>query len=122
MNEQTMTRPRSIHIDRAGGVMQLLWMDGHLSEYLLTWLRAFCPCATCREERRERLEQPNELRLTMGPPPSAEISGAEFVGQYAIRFTWQDGHAAGIYPFLALRASCPCKQCNPDDPPPLVID
>lgn len=116
------TRPLSINVDRSAGVMRVSWLDGHQSEYSLRWLRAHCPCATCREERREQLANQDELRLTTAPPPSTEIVGAEFVGQYAIRFSWGDGHTAGIFPFLALRASCPCSDCNPDGPPPLVID
>ncbi len=62
------------------------------------------------------------LRLVTDPVPSTEIAGAEFVGNYAIRFTWQDGHDTGIYAFSALRESCPCAECNPDGPPPLLPD
>ena len=120
----TNTRPQDITIDRATGVMRITWLDGHISNFDLRWLRANCPCATCREERREAVlaAAADSLRLNTTPPPSTEIAGAEFVGHYAIRLTWSDGHAAGIFPFAALRASCPCATCNPDGAPPLVID
>lgn len=118
----TPTRPQSITIERAAGVMIITWLDGHRSEFSLAWLRAHCPCATCREERRETVLAADPLRLTAAPPPSTEVVDAEFVGNYAIRLTWGDGHIAGIYPFSALRTSCPCTQCNPEGAPPLIVD
>lgn len=115
-------KPTQITINRAAGAMQITWQDGHQSEFDLVWLRANCPCATCREERRAAVENDTLLRLTTTPPPATNVAEAEFVGNYAIRLTWGDGHATGIYPFAALRKSCPCAACNPDGPPPLVYD
>ena len=116
------THPKDIAIERSTGHMHVVWQDGHTSQFELIWLRAHCPCATCREERRERASTRDPLRLVATPPPSAEIVAAELVGHYAIRFTWQDGHTAGIFPFEALRSSCPCQQCNPGGPTQLVVD
>ena len=118
----TASRPQEITIDRTTGVMQITWLDGHRSDYPLAWLRGNCPCATCREERRSAVLAADPLRLTATPPPSTALAAAEFVGHYAIRFTWDDGHGAGIFPFGALRACCPCASCNPEGAPPLVID
>jgi DUF971 family protein len=101
--------------------LRIQWADGHSSEFSLAWLRANCPCATCREERRERAES-GGLVLQSGPPPSSQVVGAELVGSYAMRIDWSDGHSTGIYPFAALRASCPCPDCNPGGPPPLLPD
>jgi DUF971 family protein len=33
------------------------------------------------------------------------------VGNYALTFTWSDGHATGIYPYDRLRGLCPCLEC-----------
>ena len=115
-------RPRDIAVDRAAGEVRITWADGHVSDYALRWLRANCPCATCREERRAAVLRTEELTLTAAPAPSVEIAGAELVGNYAMRFEWADGHGSGIYAFSALRASCPCEACNPDGPPPLSDD
>lgn len=115
-------RPKDITVDRAAGALRITWLDDHISTYELRWLRANCPCATCREERRANALDTDELKLMSGPLPSAEIVGAELVGNYAVRFTWADGHATGIYVFSALRASCPCPECNPDGPPPILAD
>jgi DUF971 family protein len=115
-------RPQEITVDRAANALRVIWQDGHASSYPLPWLRVNCPCATCREERRASALNSDELKLISGPLPSAEIVAAELVGHYAVRFTWADGHGAGIYVFAALRVSCPCLVCNPDGPPPLLPD
>jgi DUF971 family protein len=113
-------KPQNITIDRTAGLLRIVWRDGHQSDYPLRWVRANCPCATCREERRAAAFNTDPLRLHSGPPPSLEISGAELVGNYALRPIWSDGHDSGIYPFTLLRVSCPCAECNPDGAPALL--
>jgi DUF971 family protein len=115
-------RPRDLAVERAAGQLRVTWADGHESPFSLRWLRANCPCATCREERRAAQSERDELALHSGPLPSAEVIGAELVGNYAVRFAWADGHATGIYTFAALRACCPCPQCNPGGPPAILPD
>ena len=110
-------RPKDITIDRAGSLLSLTWVDGHVSEFPLRWLRANCPCATCRDERRSAALETDLLKLSSGPLPSIEIANAELVGNYAIRLVWTDAHDAGIYAFSILRAACPCILCHPDGPP-----
>ncbi len=122
MSTDPATHPRDLTVDRAAGVLRVEWQDGHHSSYPLRWLRANCPCATCREERRAAALETDELRLASGPLPSAEIVDAALVGNYAVRFTWADGHGSGIYVFSALRACCPCLACNPSGVPPLLPD
>lgn len=119
---QSLHKPRTLKIDRPAGALNITWADGHVSVYPLAWLRSHCPCATCREERRKAALPTDELTLTSGPLPTAQVAGAEFVGGYAIRITWADGHDTGIYAFSSLRDSCPCPVCNPDGPPPLILD
>lgn len=115
-------RPKEIAIERNKGLLQITWPDGHSSEFALRWMRANCPCATCREERRAAALNTDLLKLTPGPPPSIQIADAELVGNYAIRLRWTDGHDAGIFPFTSLRACCPCALCNPDGQPSLLPD
>ena len=117
-------RPLDVTIQRATHLLRIQWADGHTSAFALAWLRSNCPCATCREERRDRLmeEASGSFRLNSGPQPSQEVIGAELVGAYALRLDWADGHNTGIYPFSALRKSCPCATCNPGGAPPLVPD
>ena len=118
----TMQRPRDIAVDRATGRLTITWSDQHISEFALRWLRANCPCATCREERRVAALQTDMLTLSSGPLPSTQIAGAELVGNYAIRLKWTDHHDTGIYAFSLLREACPCPQCHPAGPPAKLID
>lgn len=116
---QAAHRPRDLTVDRPGSTFTIHWADGHSSTFRLAWLRNVCPCASCREERRQAEAEP--LRLTTGPPPSPQVQSAELVGNYAIRFVWADGHDSGIYGFSSLRASCPCAECNQGEPQALAM-
>lgn len=87
---------------------EITWNDGHAGSYPSWYLRENCPCASCVEEftgRRMILKGsiPGDLaRIEVAP-----------VGNYALRFTWSDGHDTGIYTFDYLRRLCPCSQCIP---------
>ena len=118
------TRPSDITVDRGAGELRITWGDGEASRYPLQWLRANCPCATCREERRQAtMEQAasdvGELRLMSGPLPSTQIADAELVGNYAVRLAWTDGHDTGIYAFADLRATTSDEK---GDLPPLYAE
>jgi DUF971 family protein len=41
----------------------------------------------------------------------------QYVGRYALQFTWSDGHDTGIYAFDYLRQLCPCDACRADPDP-----
>lgn len=80
------------------------WSDGTHSEFTVAKLRKFCPCAACKDLRKEM----STNRLTVLPPGTVVdgpivVEKAELVGNYAIRITWSDGHATGIYSFTYLR-------------------
>ncbi|MBV7330979.1 DUF971 domain-containing protein [Chloroflexi bacterium TSY] len=113
------TRPADITIAREKGEMIIKWSDGIEGVYPLRWLRANCPCATCREARRQAAAATDMLMLNSNLPaePSTEISGAELVGNYAIRLEWNDGHGSGIYGFALLRASMELEKMNPNGSP-----
>lgn len=78
------------------------WSDGATSVYPLEKLRKNCPCASCKDLRK----QMSTSRLTILPDQPAgplRVERAENVGNYAIRLIWSDGHATGIYSFEYLR-------------------
>lgn len=79
------------------------WSDGTHSEFTIAKLRKFCPCAACKELRKEM----GKNRLTVLPPGTTSgpiiVEKAEMVGNYALRITWSDGHDTGIYSFSYLR-------------------
>lgn len=85
------------------------WNDGHFSSYPSWHLRENCPCASCIEEFTGR------RKILQGSiPAKLERVTVEPVGNYALSFTWSDGHSTGIYTFEYLRQLCPCPQCRPE--------
>jgi DUF971 family protein len=89
--------------------LQIRWSDGHLSEYEPLLLRLRCPCAGCVEEMTGR-----PLLDPAGVDPAVYPLEIEYVGRYALRFQWSDGHSTGIYPYDYLRRICPCRACERD--------
>jgi len=107
-----MTQPvEPVDLIQDAESLTLVWKDGHRSVYPLQMLRKACPCATCRTHRREA-QRSDPLRVL--PPDAAlnpELKEIEYVGWYAFRFRWADGHDTGIYSFELLRELCPCEEC-----------
>ena len=105
-------RPAKVQIDKTGGTgMRIVWRDGHESAWPFAWLRAACPCATCHEEREAEGRAPGVakpkpaslLPMYEAPPRPNEI---ERIGNYALKFKWNDGHEAGLYSWEYLRNIC----------------
>ena len=105
-------RPAKVRVDKSGGTgLAIEWRDGHGSFWPFAWLRHACPCATCHEAREAEDRAPgisrpkaaNLLPLYQAPPRPAEVTP---VGKYALRFTWNDGHEAGLYSWDYLRNVC----------------
>ena len=84
---------------RDARTLSVLWQDGRRDDFDVRDLRLACHCAVCVEETSGRaLLDPKSVRPDIAP---REISS---VGNYAIRFSWNDGHSTGIYSFEHLRA------------------
>lgn len=112
-------QPASIKVHKTSGTtMEILWDDGHQSTYTFAYLRDACPCALCNEEREKTHRQPDEpsTAAPAGPLPmfKPQLRPTEVapVGNYAIRFNWNDGHQHGIYSWKYLREWCPCEPCR----------
>jgi len=86
--------PQQISVNRAS--VTIVWDDGVTTTISGERLRARCPCAECRE-RDTKIA--NLIQLGN----QSQISDAALVGGYAVRFTFGDGHADGIYPYRVLR-------------------
>lgn len=96
------TTPVEIGPTEDGTELRIRWKDGSVSEYPPRYLRLCCPCAGCIEEMTGRpLLNPASVPLDVHPRAIA------YVGDYAIRFDWSDGHRTGIYPFDYLRDISP---------------
>ena len=89
----------SVIVDRPAGTVTLEWTDGLIAEFNLVEVRLGCPCATCRVYR----EQDEDVWPRPGSPLPLAIDAAEMHGAWGLSFTWNDGHATGIYPFETFR-------------------
>ena len=112
-----------VHVSSGAGV-DITWSDGHSSHYDFVYLRDWCPCATCNEERRKKEEadqrftgaasgssRPTGSAVLPIFKPKARARSAKAVGNYALQIEFTDGHSTGIYSFAYLREICPCDDC-----------
>ena len=104
-------------LQTTGEGLAIEWKDGHRSRGSCAWLRLACPCDTCHEEREAQGRAPGEPKpkpATLLPmyQAAARPESSAPVGNYAISFQWNDGHASGIYSWDYLRRHCPCDACR----------
>lgn len=96
------TTPKDLKVKLEQQRLLVQWADGVRSEFSLNDLRRHCPCATCKTEREKKTDNP--FQILKANPDDIRVTQAELVGNYAIRFTWSDGHATGIFDFRYLRS------------------
>src|ERR1700729_4164071 len=116
MTTQLTTDPEHIAVSKSKGI-EIDWKDGHHSSYGLEYLRDWCPCASCTgahgtEPRSRTTDAPAATGPFQMYKAKNKILGLEPIGNYAIRITWNDGHASGIYSFDHFRSICPCPVCR----------
>jgi DUF971 family protein len=102
-------QPRPVHLDldRERG-LTIEWHDGHRSFYPLAHLRRQSPSADARARREEMARNPlTVLPPSKGAPGPLKATGAELVGNYAIRIRFSDGHDTGIFSWVYLRSIDP---------------
>lgn len=81
-----------------GRVLSLQWDDGRVSAIGGRTLRQLCPCASCVDEwTHKRNFEPEDIPLQM------HIKELRPVGNYALSFTFADGHQTGIFHWTFLR-------------------
>ena len=109
--------PLKIRVKKTEGTgVEVDWKDGHRSRWSFAWLRNACPCATCHEEREKDGRAPGVAKpkpqalLAMYEAPPRPLEATP-VGNYALRFKWNDGHQSGIYSWEYLRRVCTCDLC-----------
>lgn len=106
---ETDASPVSIQRDGDAAIV-ITWTDDVVTNWTVARLRKACPCATCREKKRDESPEVAEPAKTMMLPvlSAAEakpmrIDSMTPVGSYAYSITFSDGHSSGIYPFALLR-------------------
>lgn len=106
--------PQHLDLRKTEG-LEVTWPDGRRSFYPIGYLRRMSPSADARELRKQMKRNP----LTVLPASAAKsggplvATGAELVGNYAIRITFSDGHSTGLYSWEYLRKIDPDA---PEDP------
>jgi len=100
-------KPVPKQIQSRDDVITLQWSDAHESRYAPRDLRLACRCAACLDEwTQQPLVDPASV------PPRVKALGVETVGNYALHFSWSDGHNTGIYTYDYLREVCGCEGCR----------
>jgi DUF971 family protein len=90
--------PTNIRAHQAEQILELAWGHGKASKLPYRYLRAECPCASCRNEwTGERVLDPASIRDDL------KLEAMEPVGNYAVRLAWNDGHSSGLYTWDALK-------------------
>jgi len=116
--DPTPLSPASLDLQRDRG-LTVEWADGSSSFFPIAYLRRMSPSADMKQLRDEM--QTNPLTV-LGPraggtPGPLVATGAELVGNYAIKLTFSDGHSSGIYSWGYLRQIDPARPPDPDAAP-----
>ena len=87
--------PQSVEL--IGDLVAIRWADGREDFFPMETLRALSPSA-------ENVGEPDIFGNIHGGDPRTEfpgvtVTGYEYVGRYAIRFTFSDGHNTGLFTF-----------------------
>jgi len=103
MAASSVEPPQALRALRSNGVLEIIWSGGRLCRVPFKVLREECPCAVCVSEfTGERLLDPATV------PEDIEPVSMAFVGNYALKVTWSDGHATGLFTWAQLdRISAP---------------
>ena len=84
------------------GTLQIAWSDGSVRRYGFQELRDQCPCASCRENRRNPPEPSPLTILSERETTPLKIESMDTVGNYAYSIGFSDGHDTGIYQITLL--------------------
>ena len=110
-NEPSVPSPRALDLKKDSGLM-VTWQDGTSDFFPIGYLRKHSPSADMKALREEMAKNP----LTVLPASALKSSGpltatgAELVGNYAIKIHFSDGHDTGLYSWDYLKSIVPPKK------------
>jgi len=102
--------PQHLDLKKDQG-LTIHWSDGQKSFYPIAYLRKMSPSAEMRELRKQMNANPLTILpdgLDLSQAVAAE--SAEMVGNYALKISFNDGHATGLYSWTYLREIDPKNQ------------
>ena len=117
-NSRIDLQPLHLDLKKDRG-LTVQWSDGTSSFYSIVYLRRMSPSADAKHLREQMASNP----LTVLPTNMAKQTGpltaldAEFIGNYAIRIRFSDGHDTGLYSWKYLREIDPVRSNNSKDAP-----
>ncbi|MCH9033243.1 MAG: DUF971 domain-containing protein [Planctomycetes bacterium] len=84
--------PTDIKLKRAEGILEVTWRDETPRRHPVRQLRCECACAGCIDER-------SGVRTldVDAVPDDIGITNMALVGNYAVKFSFSDGHDTGLY-------------------------
>ncbi len=95
-------KPVSLDLQKDKG-LAVTWPGGVVSFFPIAYLRRMSPSADAKQLREEMERNPlTVLPASTGSGPLT-ATGADLVGNYAIRIVFSDGHDTGIYSWDYLR-------------------
>ena len=95
MRKLAAHKPKDIQFDTS---LKVTWRDGDVSLFSFWTLRTLCPCASCYDEiTGKKILDDSKLDPNLYP------LNIEYIGNYAIRIHWSDGHNTGMYTFKNLK-------------------
>ena len=99
-----MQSPQPSQLELRGDALLIRWSDGQSRSYTIRELRESCPCATCREKRRQPPAASNPFTvLSPAEAQPLKLLGMTPVGNYAYALKFSDGHDTGIFTLEQLR-------------------
>jgi DUF971 family protein len=100
-----MNEPRPTKLEVAEGTkLVITWSDGVVREIGFGELRKACPCASCREQRKETALPAGGLQvISLAEARPLKIQAMQPVGNYAYNIEFSDGHDSGIFTLELLR-------------------
>lgn len=79
--------------------LELQWDAGPLFSIPFKFVRSQCPCAACIDEfTGRRVLEPESI------PEDILPTQMSFIGNYALKIVWSDGHSTGLYTWDHLAA------------------
>lgn len=105
-----MTFPTSLSRENDGSIL-ICWDDSTQTAWTPSELRKACPCATCREKKRNAADAPARPRvlpvISAAEARPLKIESMRPVGNYAYNISFSDGHNSGIFSFKLLKREMP---------------
>lgn len=93
--------PTQIKAHRDSGQLAIRWSDGSSYELPFKYIRGECPCAACIDEfTGARILDLDTIPESIVPDQLA------MSGNYALKFSWSDGHSTGLYTWEHLLNIC----------------